>query len=253
MGRLDGKITIITDATEGLGEAQALAMSGEGAGIVCMGRTQRAVDSIVSRIRDSGGDAAGCLANVEDVDDCKQTAAFAARHYGKIDVLCNSYNLFDGFKNSLDQTEEGWDKLFSVNVLGVFHMCNAVLPYMLENSGGVILNMSAIAAQTGGAGGAAYTASRHAVAGYTKQLCVDYAARGIRANAIAAGTIMSPIVEEIFKNDPTERETIYHKIPAKRLGEPSELAAMSVFLASDEAAWIHGAIIPFDGGRSALG
>jgi NAD(P)-dependent dehydrogenase (short-subunit alcohol dehydrogenase family) len=124
--------------------------------------------------------------------------------------------MFDGFKPSLEQTEEGWREIFDVNVLSFFLSCNAVLPYMIKNGGGSIINISAVAALTGGAGGAAYCASRHAIAGYTKQLCVDYASRGVRANAIAAGSVMSPVLEAIFQLIRVKERpysTRYPKIP----------------------------------------
>jgi 3-oxoacyl-[acyl-carrier protein] reductase len=251
--RLEGKSVIITDATAGIGETQAMIMASEGANIVCMGRDQSGINKIVSAICNKGGKAVGCLAKVEEAADCKRAAALAIEKFGRIDVLCNSFNIFDGFKKSLEQTEEGWNDIFRINVLGVFMMCNAVLPDMLSSGGGCLINLSAVAGLTGGAGGAAYTAARHAVVGYTKQLCVDYAEKGIRANAIAAGSVHSPILEKIFENDPSERVTIFEKIPSKTLGRAEDIAYLTVFLASDEARWINGAIICADGGRQALG
>jgi 3-oxoacyl-[acyl-carrier protein] reductase len=207
----------------------------------------------VSDIRACGGIADVYVIKIGCEADYIRMAASAAEEYGVIDILCNSHTMFDGFKASLDQTADGWREIFKVNVTSFFLACNSVLPYMIKNNGGSIINISAVAALTGGAGGAAYCASRHAIVGYTKQLCVDYACKGIRANAIAAGSVMSPVLQAIFEADPHERETILDKIPAKYLAEMDDIAYLTILLASDESKWINGAIIPLDGGRQALG
>jgi 3-oxoacyl-[acyl-carrier protein] reductase len=253
MRRLEGKVAIVTGATSGIGEAQAVIMAREGAKIVCVGQNKERMDKVVSRILAEGGEAVPCIASVQNSADCQKAAALAIEKFGKIDCLCNTAGIFDGFKKSLDQTEEGWLKMFDVDVKGVFLMTNAVLPNMLQNSDGSIINVASIAGLTGGAGGAAYVAAKHAVVGYTKQLCVDYAVNGIRSNAIAAGTVATPIVEKIVEDDPREKTKMFETIPSKTIGKPEDIAFLTVFLASDEAKWIHGAIISADGGRSALG
>ncbi|NLL51866.1 MAG: glucose 1-dehydrogenase [Peptococcaceae bacterium] len=253
MKRLAGKTVIVTGATSGIGEAQAVIMAREGAKIICVGQNKERMERVLNKISQEGGEATGCLASVQNEADCKRAAALAIEKYGRIDSLCNTAGIFDGFKKSLDQTEEGWMKLFDVDVKGVFLMTNAVLPNMLANKNGSIINVTSIAGLTGGAGGAAYTAAKHAVNGYTKQLCVDYAMHGIRANAIAAGTVATAILKKIIEDDPHEKTKMYETIPSKNIGQPEDIAYLTVFLASDEARWIHGAIISADGGRQALG
>jgi 3-oxoacyl-[acyl-carrier protein] reductase len=211
------------------------------------------MDLVVSQIISEGGSAAACIASVEKSEDCQRAAKLAIDTYGKIDCLCNTAGIFDGFKTTLEQTEEGWRRFFDVDVMGVVFMTNAVLPDMLGRKDGSIINMASIAGLTGGAGGAVYVTAKHAVVGYTRQLCVDYAAEGIRSNCIAAGSVTTPILEKILADDPREQTKVFETIPSKKLGVPEDIAYLTVFLASDEARWMHGSVISLDGGRSALG
>lgn len=253
MKRLEGKSAVVIGAGGGIGKVQAQKMATEGAKVLCVGDCYDDLELVVSDIRAGGAEATACVIKIGSETDYRRVAALSADKYGKIDILCNSHTMFDGFKPTLEQTAEGWREIFDVNVTSFFLACNAVLPNMILNGGGSIINISAIAALTGGAGGAAYCASRHAVVGYTKQLCVDYACKGVRANAIAAGSVMSPVLQSIFESDPGEMVTILDKIPAKYLAEMDDVAYLTILLASDESKWINGAIIPLDGGRQALG
>ncbi|NLL51863.1 MAG: glucose 1-dehydrogenase [Peptococcaceae bacterium] len=253
MKRVEGKVAIVTGATSGIGAAQAAILASEGAKVVCTGRNRERMELVLNRIHKAGGEAIGRIMDVSKADECNSTALLAIKEFGKIDILCNTAGFFDGFKNTIQQTEEGWDELYNVDVKGTFLMTKAVLPYMLENGGGSVINMASIAGLTGTAGGVAYVSAKHAVCGYTKQLCIDFAAQGIRANAIAAGIVTTPLLEEIFENNPEEREIVFQTLPCKRLGTPEDMAYLTLFLASDEASWIHGAIISADGGRHAMG
>jgi 3-oxoacyl-[acyl-carrier protein] reductase len=253
MGQLEGKVAVVTGATSGIGKGQAVMLAEEGANVVCVGRDSRRMESVIAEIRSAGGGAEPCLGDVTEDRTCKRAAATAIEKFGKIDVCCCTAGAFDSFTPSHKQSEENWDRLIKLNVKGVFLMANAVLPYMLARRDGAIIIMASIAGLTGGSGGAAYTTTKHAVVGYTRQLCVDYAALGIRANAICAGSVLSPILEGIFTEFPHEREEVLDRIPAKRIGTTEDIGHLTVFLASDRAAWINGSVISADGGRSALG
>jgi 3-oxoacyl-[acyl-carrier protein] reductase len=253
MGQLEGKVAVVTGATSGIGRGQAVMLAAEGARVVCVGRDPQKMESVVGDIRAAGGVAEPCIGDVSKDPDCKRAAATAIEKFGKIDVCCCTAGAFDSFTPSHKQTEETWDHLVNLNVKGVFLMTNAVLPDMLARKDGAIIIMASIAGLTGGSGGAAYTTTKHAIVGYTRQLCVDYAALGIRANAICAGSVLSPILEGIFTEFPHEREKVLEWIPAKKIGTTEDIGHLTVFLASDKAAWINGSIISADGGRSALG
>jgi 3-oxoacyl-[acyl-carrier protein] reductase len=228
-------------------------LAAEGAGVVCIGRDAAKMDEVVGVIAAAGGRAIPCIGDITKAETGERAATLAIENFGKIDICCATAGAFDGFVPSHELSEEKWDFFMDTNVKGVFLLVNAVLPDMIKNGNGSIITMSSIAGLTGNSGGAVYTAGKHAVVGYTRQLCIDYAAKGIRANAICAGSVLSPILEGIFTANPAEREGVLNTIPAKRIGTTDDIGYLTVYLASDKAAWINGSIISADGGRSAFG
>ena len=253
MKRLEGKVIIVTGATSGIGMGQAVVMAGEGGRIVCAGRDKERLEQTLAVIRQNGGQAAGMTMDVSKNEDCIALAGLALETFGRIDVLCNTAGVFDYFRNTLDQTPEGWDEMLNIDVKGMFMMTKACLPSMLGQRSGVIINVSSIAGLNATDGGVAYVTAKHAVNGFTKQLCIDHAAQGIRANSLCVGMCTSPLLESIFERDPNEREKVMGLIPCKFLGTPEDVAYISVFLSTDEAKWINGSIIAIDGGQNAKG
>jgi 3-oxoacyl-[acyl-carrier protein] reductase len=232
---------------------QSIMLAAEGACVVCVGRDEARMTEVVDEINRAGGTALPCVGSITEEDTALHAAQAAREACGRIDILCATAGVFDAFTPSHELSAAQWDYYMDTNVKGVFLLTNAVLPDMLAQESGSIIIMSSIAGLTGNSGGAAYTASKHALTGYTKQLCIDYAAKGIRANAICAGSVLSPILEGIFTQFPHEREKVLETIPAKRIGTTEDIGHLTVFLASDKAAWINGSIISADGGRSAFG
>lgn len=165
-----------------------------------------------------------------------------------VDILCNTAGRLDEFKPSLETSYAEWNEIMQSNVTSMFVMCNAVLPAMLRRQNGIIINMASIASLIPGGGGASYTASKHAILGYTKQLAYDYAHQGIRVNAIAPGAIDTPMNAADFAGDGEIARAVAEQIPQKRYAKPEEVADLTLFLASDEARYICGDIIPIDGG-----
>ena len=253
MDELKGRVAVVSGATSGIGRMQAIMMAKEGASVVCIGRDPAKMEEVIATIKADGGDAIPCVGDVSKAETCNKAASLAIENFGKIDICCATAGVFDSFTPSHELTEEKWDYFSNINIKGVFLLCNAVLPNMMENGYGAIITMSSIAGLTGNSGGAVYTATKHAVVGYTRQLCIDYAAKGITANAICAGSVLSPILEGIFTEFPEERETVMENIPAKKIGTPEDIGHMTVFLAGDKARWINGSMISVDGGRSAWG
>jgi 3-oxoacyl-[acyl-carrier protein] reductase len=252
MKRLEGKVAVVTGATSGIGAGQAVILAQEGAKVVCGGRNKERLEQTLNIIRENGDEAVGLSMDVTSFDDCLALAKLAIDTYGKIDILCNTAGVFDGFKNTLDQTPDGWDDMFAVDVKGVFMMTKACLPHMLAQKSGSIVNISSIAGLGATDGGVAYVTSKHAINGYTKQLCIDHAEQGIRANSICVGMCTTPLLETIFENDPREREKVMSHQPCKFLGTPADVAYFTVYLGSDESKWMNGAIVALDGGRSAM-
>ena len=167
---------------------------------------------------------------------------------GRINILSNTAGLLDDTNQVLETSPELWDRVLATNLTGLFNTSKAFIPHMLRHGGGVILNISSGAGLRGGFGGAAYTASKHGVVGFTRQLAAAYGPQGIRAVGIAPGLIDTPMVSR-FTSDPVFIERAARR-PAGRIGTPEDIANAALFLVSDEASFIHGVTVPVDGGRS---
>lgn len=166
----------------------------------------------------------------------------------QIDILLNTAGILDAYRPTLETSEEQWDNVMATNLKSMFLLTNKCLPQMLTQGYGTIVNMSSIAGLVAGGGGAAYTAAKHAVIGYTKQLDHDYAGRGIRANCIAPGAIKTPMNKADFEGEGRMAKEVAAQTPALRWALPEEVALLTLFLASDKADYIHGAVVPIDGG-----
>lgn len=188
--------------------------------------------------------------DIREKNDIAHLVEFIFNHTDRVDILLNTAGILDSYTPSLETTEELWDNIFDTNLKSIFLLTNALLPMMLAQKHGVIINMASIAGLIAGGGGAAYTASKHAIIGYTKQLSFDYAAKGIRTNCIAPGAIKTPMNQADFLGDATMAKEVAQNTPAKRWADPSEVAELSLFLASPVADYIHGSVMQIDGGWS---
>lgn len=251
--RLAGKVVLLTGAASGIGRAQAIRFVQEGAKLVATDINQEGLESLLDEIKALGGEALIVKGEVSDSAQVNTTVQAGIDTFGQIDILCNTAGIFDNYATSLETPEAKWDFYFAVNVKGPYLMSNAVLPGMLERGKGIIINVCSIAGLTAGAGGSAYTATKHAIVGYTKQLCLEFAAKGIRVNGIAPGSVATPLIRASLENDADGYSKRVSLIPAGRLGTPEDIANITIFLASDEADWINGAIMSVDGGRNAKG
>ncbi|MCK9535829.1 MAG: 3-oxoacyl-ACP reductase [Pseudomonas sp.] len=248
MKRLKNKVALITGAGSGMGQAQAKLFAQQGAKVIAADINMDGLEQTVAAIQAEGGDAYAVQIDVAKQSSVQAGVKSGLDHYGQIDILSNTAGILDDYKPTLDTSEELWDRIMGVNLKGLYYMTNAVLPQMLERGQGVIINFGSIASFVAGGGGAAYTAAKHAVAGYTKQLSFDYGQKGIRANVIAPGAIETGMTKEIFAEGAAEVMESVNSVPAGRYGQPEEVANLALFLASDEASFMHGAIIPVDGG-----
>lgn len=172
----------------------------------------------------------------------------ALKTFKQIDILLNTAGVLDNYSKTLETDETLWDKIMDTNVKGTYLVTNTVLPQMIERKSGVIINMASIAGLVAGGGGAAYTASKHAIIGYTKQLDIDYCREGIRANAIAPGAIQTPMNNADFAGEGEIAKWVANETPAGRWAQPKEVANLTLYLASHAADYIHGAVVPIDGG-----
>ncbi|WP_173912868.1 SDR family NAD(P)-dependent oxidoreductase [Acinetobacter sp. Marseille-Q1618] len=246
MSRLKDKVCIVTGAASGMGKAEAIAFAQQGAKLIIADLNIELAQQVVDKIQQMGNEAFAFQVDVSQKSELENLINFTLEKFSKIDVLLNNAGIFDNYINSLDTNEDLWDLVFNINVKSIFNLSNLVLPHMIEQKSGAIINIGSIAGLVAKMGGASYTASKHAVLGYTKHLAAEYGKYGIKINAICPGTIRTPMTAEMLKTRPTD------KIPLDRFGEVNEVADLAVFLASDEAKFMSGACITIDGGYTAV-
>lgn len=240
--RLQDKVAIITGAASGMGREEAIRFAQEGAKVIVADLNFEGAKEVAKEIEAFGGQAVAVAVNVTKTEDIHNMVKSAVDSFGPIDIVVNNAGVFDKYATSLDTTLEQWNFLVNINLTSVFEISNAVLPSMIERGTGSIVNIASVAGLVAGKGGAAYTATKHAVIGYTKHLASEYARYGIKINAICPGTIETPLVKDVLANISKE------PVPTRRFGQVNEVADLAVFLASDEAKFMSGAAVPIDGG-----
>ena len=251
-GRLDGKVALITGAGSGMGRAAAELFAGEGARVVITDVVDDAGNAAVAAVRAAGGDATYVRADVSNWSDCEAMVQCATDTYGALHVLYNNAGIFPADDGGvLDTPESTWQKVMDINLKGVWLGCKAGIPAMIASGGGSIVNVASFVALVGAATAQiAYTASKGGVLSMTREIAVEYARQGIRANALCPGPIQTPLLEELL-SDPARRARRMVHIPMGRLGRAEELARAALFLASDDASFMTGASLVVDGGITA--
>ena len=251
--RLAGKVCIITGAGSGIGQASALLFAGEGASVVVADVDLKGAQATVEAIARSGGEA---IAEQVDVTDEAQTVALADRvvqRFGSIDVLFNNAGIA-GVGDVVETEPDLFDRVMRVNVRGVYLMSRAVVPHMIKQRSGSIINMSSGIAQIGLARRVSYAASKGAVLSMTKSMQVDVAQQGIRVNALLPGTVLTPFVERYLKDsyaDPEEgMASIRKRQLSSELGRPEDVAGAALYLASDESKFVMASGLVIDGGMT---
>jgi NAD(P)-dependent dehydrogenase (short-subunit alcohol dehydrogenase family) len=248
MGRLDGKVCVITGGGSGIGQATAGLFAREGARVVVADIDLAAAEKTVGSI------GPGATAEQVDVTDQAQTEAVARRvvdRHRRIDVLFNNAGIA-GVGDIVETDPELFDRVMRVNVRGVYLMARAVVPYMIEQRSGSIINMSSCIADIGLARRVSYAASKGAVLSMTKSMQVDLAPHGIRVNALMPGTILTPFVERYLKESYTDPEegmaSIRKRQLSQELGRPDDVANAALYLASDESRFVMASGLIVDGG-----
>ncbi|MFJ7952537.1 3-oxoacyl-ACP reductase [Lysinibacillus sp. NPDC096418] len=240
-----GKTVFITGAASGIGQAQAIAFLENGANVFAFDMDEQGLLQLSEQYHPRFAYRVGSVCIKEDVVRAFEEAVAT---FTQVDILLNTAGILDGFAKTLDTDETLWDRIMNTNVKGTYFVTNTILPHMVQRKSGIIVNMASIAGLVAGGGGAAYTASKHAIVGYTKQLDLDYCRDGIRANAIAPGAIQTPMNKADFEGDGEIAKWVAKETPAGRWAQPSEVASLTLYLASQAADYMHGAIIPIDGG-----
>jgi NAD(P)-dependent dehydrogenase (short-subunit alcohol dehydrogenase family) len=249
--RLQDKVCLITGAGSGIGQATARLFASEGARVVVADVDDRGAKATVAGIRKSGGDA---VAEHVDVTDEQDTVALAARiikRFKRIDVLFNNAGI-SGVGDVLETEPNLFDRVMRVNVRGLYLTTRAVVPYMIKQKSGSIINMSSCIAEIGLARRVSYAASKGAVLSMTKSMQVDLAPYGIRVNALLPGTILTPFVERYIKESYKDPEEGYASIRKRQLtselGRPEDVASAALYLASEESKFVMASGLVIDGG-----
>lgn len=263
-GRLEGKVAIVVGAgstpgdTMGNGRATAILFAREGAKVMLVDRRLDSAEETRKMIDAEGGDSFAFEADITRADDCGRMAEKCVETYGKIDILHNNVGIGEG-GGPVDLSEEDWDKIVDTNLKSMFLTCKYVLPHMEKQGSGAIVNISSMAAiRFAPYPMIAYSASKAGVNAFTRSVAMQYAHQGIRSNAIMPGLINTPMaIEGISVRLGIEKADLIRvrdaAVPMNHMGEAWDVAYAALFLASDEAKYITGVVIPVDGGLSCKG
>lgn len=251
--RLEGKTAIVTGGAGGVGRATSLAFAREGARVLVADRDAASARSVAEQAAAVAGAAARAFqVDVSVEAEVEAMVAFAERELGPVSVVFNNAGIFDDEDVSvLDTSETVWDRVMNVNLKGVFLGCKHGIPAMLRAGGGSLINTSSLVALMGAAvSQCAYTASKGGVLALTREIAVEFARKGIRANALCPGPLNTELIAGLLQDEAARQRRLVH-IPIGRLGESEEIANAAVFLASDESSFVTGTQFVVDGGITA--
>jgi len=249
--KLENRVALVTGAASGIGKAIATRFAREGAAVVASDIVPDALEAVVSGINAAGGKAVGRVVNVALESDIAAMVEAGLESFGRIDILCNNAGVLDGMVPVAEVTDELWQRVLSVNLTGPFLACRKVIPIMLDQGGGAILNIASAAGLFGCRGGACYTTSKHGLVGLTKNIAFMYAQRGIRCNAICPGGVESNIAGGGEFNEFGFSRMSLGVATMPRMGQPEEVATVALMLVCDDGSFVNGVAIPVDAGWAA--
>jgi len=248
MGRLDGKVALITGASRGQGETEARLFAREGARVVLTDVLVDVGQQVANSIRTGGGEALFLQLDVTNPDEWNEVVRHTVQTYNRLDILINNAGIAQ--RGGVEDTSvEDWDRTMDINAKGVFLGMKYAIPAMLQSGGGSVINISSTSGIVGFPGGTAYHSAKGAVRLLTKVAAAEYAKRGVRVNSIHPGLIETPMTDNMA---PARLQSLLERTPMGRKGTPLEVAYGALFLASDESSFMTGAELVIDGGMTAV-
>ncbi|MBC1794992.1 SDR family oxidoreductase [Listeria booriae] len=252
MGKLAGKVAVVTGAASGMGRQIAELYAKEGAKVVVADIQLEEAQKTVDEIKANNGEALAVVANVMKEEDIQAMIDKAVETYGTLDILVNNAGIMDNFVPAGEVTDELWDRVFAINTTGVMRTTRKAISIFEKQGNGVIVNIASAGGLFGSRAGAAYTASKHAVVGFTKNVGFQYANKNIRCNAIAPGAVNTNIGTTLYAPDEFGQERAMIGMGTNpRVGEASEIAKVALFLGSDDSSFVNGTVITADAGWTA--
>jgi 3-oxoacyl-[acyl-carrier protein] reductase len=248
MNNYSGRVVIVTGGGSGMGRAMVGEFVARGANVAVLDINLKNAVATVEGLKDSSM-AFAYQVDVSDPQSVQKAVDAVIERWGHIDLLCNNAGILDGHATAHEVSIEEWNRVIAVNLTGPFLMARAVIPQMLKQGKGAIVNTSSTSGFSAAGGGTAYTASKHGVIGLTRQLTFEYGARGIRVNTICPGATATPLAmpEHAAANSP-DMDAALQKFPARRWCQPQEIAKLAAFLGGDDADFVHGSDYVMDGG-----
>ncbi len=248
MGRIEGKVAVITGAASGMGRAAARLFVAEGARVVIADVDREGLAEVAAEL---GAAAAALPTDVSKTVEVQAMLALAMERFGGLDILFNNAGIEGGSRKIADYSEETWDRVINVNLKSVFLGMKYAVPIMAQRGGGSIVNTASVAGLVGYPGSSAYSAAKAGVVILTKMAAVEYARENIRVNAICPGVIHTAMVDRITGGGSDAIARLSRGQPLQTVGQPEDIAQMALFLASDESRFVTGTAIPVDGGYTA--
>jgi NAD(P)-dependent dehydrogenase (short-subunit alcohol dehydrogenase family) len=244
----DGRVVIVTGAGKGIGQASAIAFAKLGARLVLNSRSKQPLEETLSAVERTGAKAVMSVGDVSDERVSMESVTLAMKEFGRLDFAVNNAGISPSVGNTAECTVQDWQRVISINLTGTWLGMKYQIPAMLQSGGGAIVNMTSVAALSTFEGYSPYSASKWGVVGITRVAAKEFAGKGIRVNAIAPGSIDTPLFEDVVHGTPHSREDYEKRTPMKRIAKAEEVAASATWLCSDAAAYVTGIVLPVDGG-----